>query len=1489
METGRQLKTKKQSRKRIVIGWRWLLALLLLGTVVGGLFGWRYIGQKGNVAGYYLGTAEEAYQDEDWQVASDAYYQYHRFRPDDLDARIKLALAYGKIPDAQRNQKVRRYRETMALVPKPIDSTDEDAPYREEYRELKSSLLDALVKSRRYSDIRKEAGDDAFGFDQLPEVKRAVAWSEFVTAKMNDRPVDSPIRDPERPGEIVHDGKSPLQLVREYLVIDPGDIEMTRFASFGLREIASASSDTGQQAEADAVIDRMLAADGNKEKARAWLSVFGYRRAHRLPGDQEALQQAIEVYSDPEDALALGNAAMRVARGTTPIDPSWLEQAIEMYKLAVAHRPEASSPVLRLSEAYFDAGDFEQATAALNESIENMSAADAIQFRMYLANLYLLQEDVEKCQEQIDVLDQVIASAEQNSRLFSSQRRRLEFESRVELFKAKVYLLAREYSKARRIAFSLVGQNRSIPASDDDDGGRVIASLGSGSSTEKQLLFDAWMLIGRTSQSLGRWAEAADAFESAAELGVDSGEAAGSAANAYRQIGQADSALRVVERQRQLGREPLLFEVAALQFSEEIKKPTADRDWSAFNSTIRAARQTKIDPWQANLMVAARMQLEGAPREKILEEIDAGVQQNPEAPNLFSRLVLFYQQLGEFSLADEALSRYSELASDPWRVDLLNAQLQMIRGNYEQAIPLLDGMLSDVGQDQKRLCLKLKARAQVALGRMEFARKTLQQLADQDDLDSLVRLAEMEVRLKNFTELEKHIERMKEVEGSEGVYWKYFVASRAIADDPSPQDVLDAERLQAQVVEANPNWPLAYSLHGRILTEKQNYAGAAKALEIAVQKGDRRLQVYQELLSALFAAGEYEKSEQYLEEMQSQGSNAASFLGAAVDVAESQSQMPELLRRAKAVVEKTPANAVARIWYAQLLLMNGQEDQAKAQLTDAFQDSPSDIGAGTALFLFYLKRDQAEAENVLQLIEANGKDPLSKQRAIVLATGWRRLRQDQRAEGFLRQAIAGDPNDVNLKLMLGETLLAFDRDAAEEYLREFLRTDRNPMARRLLALTLMTKGGPDAWAEVQTLLKGRESVTQDLRVLALLSMRRGGLDNLLQARDLINQAIEQTGVTTSGDRMLLSVTFESEGNLDEAERLIDELVSSGGGNVESLAAKFDFQMRNHQYDAAEATLKKLEVAAEDAQLTGKLVFLKSQVEYLRLNEDQQKIRDVIVQFGSEQEPAIDEEQVGQRSQLYINLGQMFASSRLYEDAENWYRKLFELDDQQVKPLTVTLARRDNHQQAIELLQIDCSKPESLSAQDFVSLIEVMSAGNPSDEVWSQTQPVWDFVDASDDWVLNMIGCFANVAKGDEDQAIQKLSRIVKDNPDNAMLLNNLASLIGHLPARAEEALTNINQAIQLSGEQPYLLDTKSSILVELGKPEEAIKLLKPLNSLRRPDPRVLFRLAVAQAKNNALDEARLSYARAVALGLHAEVLTNYDKKLVADLETAFNR
>jgi len=93
----------------------------------------------------------------------------------------------------------------------------------------------------------------------------------------------------------------------------------------------------------------------------------------------------------------------------------------------------------------------------------------------------------------------------------------------------------------------------------------------------------------------------------------------------------------------------------------------------------------------------------------------------------------------------------------------------------------------------------------------------------------------------------------------------------------------------------------------------------------------------------------------------------------------------------------------------------------------------------------------------------------------------------------------------------------------------------------------------------------------------------------------------------------------------------------------------------------------------------------------------------------------------------------------------------------------------------------------------------------------------------------------------------------------------------------------------LSGEQPYLIDTKSSILVELGKPEEAIELLKPLNSLRRPDPRILFRMAIAQSKNNALDEARLSYARAVALGLHAELLTNYDKELVSELETTLNR
>ena len=80
METGGPSGMQRKSRKRIAINWWWLLGLSLAVGIIVGIAGWRYIGQKGDVAQFYLETADQAYQDEDWQAASDAYYQYFNFR-----------------------------------------------------------------------------------------------------------------------------------------------------------------------------------------------------------------------------------------------------------------------------------------------------------------------------------------------------------------------------------------------------------------------------------------------------------------------------------------------------------------------------------------------------------------------------------------------------------------------------------------------------------------------------------------------------------------------------------------------------------------------------------------------------------------------------------------------------------------------------------------------------------------------------------------------------------------------------------------------------------------------------------------------------------------------------------------------------------------------------------------------------------------------------------------------------------------------------------------------------------------------------------------------------------------------------------------------------------------------------------------------------------------------------------------------------------------
>jgi Flp pilus assembly protein TadD len=115
-------------------------------------------------------------------------------------------------------------------------------------------------------------------------------------------------------------------------------------------------------------------------------------------------------------------------------------------------------------------------------------------------------------------------------------------------------------------------------------------------------------------------------------------------------------------------------------------------------------------------------------------------------------------------------------------------------------------------------------------------------------------------------------------------------------------------------------------------------------------------------------------------------------------------------------------------------------------------------------------------------------------------------------------------------------------------------------------------------------------------------------------------------------------------------------------------------------------------------------------------------------------------------------------------------------------------------------------------------------------------------------------------------------------------MNNLASLLGEQPGKAQEALRFIEQAIQIKGSQAELLDTKGMILVHDGRPADAVSLLKQAAGTEGADPRFGFHLAVALQRVGETGEARTALEAALKNDLRKQFLTETDHKLLADLE-----
>ncbi len=900
--------------------------------------------------------------------------------------------------------------------------------------------------------------------------------------------------------------------------------------------------------------------------------------------------------------------------------------------------------------------------------------------------------------------------------------------------------------------------------------------------------------------------------------------------------------------------------------------------------------------WRVKLFSAARALADpqGGGRDEAIRQLTEAESLAPSDPQLWEQLTLQYQQLGLPERADQARAKFCQIMPDKWAQSSLESRLLAARGEIVPAIKAAQQSLADAPAAKQEAIQRSLVDLHRATGNLDDARKVLTQIHERhpEDIETLQNLAQVNLELGDLAGVEAVEAKFKDIEGEDGVRWRYFRASRLLADPArSAEAPTEPSKLQQEIESRLPGWAFGHLLKGDIHVRSRQFDRAAAAYERAIELGDRRLTNYERLLASLYESGQYEKADAVAQQLQNFIANSQNLANLSTAIAARADRLPEAIARAQQLVAEQPKQANAHIWLAQLLATSGRDAEAEGQLREAVKIDRTQLPPWLALFSFVATRNPELAAKSLQQIDkvSSGLPPV--QRAMLLGSCYQRLGRLDEAQKYYQQAAELDPNNASHHVRLAAMRLNSDPKLAEAELRRALEIDpKSVPARQMLAVLLVSRGGQQEWQEVQQLIGADQPDASnqpgDLRLRVILLMQRGGTENLKKARESLEKLVSRSESRAPGDHLLLASIYEAEGNLEAAQQQYETLATQSSPEPRSLYLYADYWLRNRDLDKAAQWLDKLDQATASSAIAARLEYLEARARWLSASGKADQIGPLVQTYATQQEQSLKPDQKTEHALLYNGVGQILLTARDYAAAEPWFRKLTEVVPERVDLLTRVLALQNRHQEAIDMILGQHPSGAMPPPEAMIALTDILSAGKPDPQVWERTEPIWQQAAAApaDNVLIPMLAAAARAIQGRDDEAIAILQRVQEQKPDQPIVLNNLATMLGQKAGSQEQALKYIDRAIEIVGPQPAFLDTKSLILVELGKPQEAVDLLRHLVAIPRPDPRVLFRLAIAQLRAGSPTEAQAMFARAVSLGLESQVLTVRDQELLKELQ-----
>lgn len=1435
------------SPKRTVVNVRLLIITAITCAIAAPtLYAWqRYQQQKNATAFLEQATAQE--KDQHWRKAADFLGRYLQLRPEDNDARIRLAFAYNSSAGSYR-EKTRATEllyQAIGIEQSAVDEGESPDRLLRLRRDLATTLF-ALGSDdpRRFASAQSVAEDVLKGSAADPVGLRVKGLAQYARLIITGTP-DVSIEDA-------------VATLCEAVVANPNDVPLSYELARIYRDELTSMDAEQRQETADEVMDAVV--NNNPQTGEALLARYDYRTRYGLDGADADLDQALVI--DPQNVDALVLAGQRAGKqGNTKAVAEYFNRAIEQ-------SPDEARVYVFFGTAYSTNDMLDEAVTVWRRGWDELD--DRLELGQRLASGLL---DQGHPQEALDILGRLEGEITGFERRLSRSGR-LTIQRRIDLLRGRALVEQRKYVEA------IPHLRKPLLTGDSSSEDAAEVSL-----REQALYF-----LAQCYNELEQHDQAATIYLQAAGIRAGASRHLIAAAGAWEAAGRYDDAVELYDQAIGMDDAPPITYVlrARAEFKRQVNQLESDQDWSRFDSALAEAKQ-KTDATLSLALLDAQYALHQGNAKKALELLEPLKEAFPDSDQVRRALIFAYEQLGRSEDGLVLIDEREEEAGRTTATLLLRADLLTHSERFEEALELLTGGMDDVAEADQGRVAQYIAYLSLRTGKIQEAWAALRNVAVEQptNLDVLGQLNDFALDVHDFGNAFECERRFVELEGEAGTLWRYYRARRLMlqADDAKDERFLQAMRLQQELSTMRPSWPRSHLLKAQLADRRKNYAEAIEAYKTAIELGEKYVYVYEALISALYQQGSFEEAERYLSRVSKDETSGKRLSGLDFSIALQRKDHERAIRLVREEVEQNPSDATLQSRMALALMLAGKKEEAEVWYGRSVEMEPDNISMWVGLLAFYIRTDRPEnARETLQRIERNAEVDREK-RVAVLANGYERLGDLDQAKRLYLAAVEADPENEQLHYRASAFFLNQLRETSVESMRDLYKSaPRSGPLRRGLARALAISGTPDELDEAIGLvpvdLDAEELVPEDVRVRALALMRRSKDDDRENALKLLEALTRNVEDTIGEDYLLLADLYEVAGQPQRAREQLLRVVNRDDAKITHIAAYINLLLKMENPDDALPWLEKLESRPGAGFRTVRL-----RARWLKAKGKEGEIEALVEGFMRQEL----QNTIGDLSQLT----QILETARLYdevglpEQAEHWFREAVAQNPRSYVELAHWLATQHRVSDAVDVCVEAASHDES--SMSATLLARLLVEKEATKENFATAEPVIN--DAlsrySDDVVLLYEVATMRHLTGAAKDAIPLYERVLEIAPKHIAALNNLAMLLSEEPEQLQRATELIELAIkeyEPRGTHLQLEDTRALIMLRRGEVDVALDTLQRVTQNEDADSQQFFHLAVAYERAGDMDKAREALANARTLNLAINQLSPRERLLLAQLD-----